>query len=133
MRYLGGPIMHAMNKKEIAMRIRQLREERGLRQEDVAGVLGIKQPAYCDLENGSTTFTAVAMDKLAEFYGLSLDEFLRPGQPVLNMHDHSSNGFNAYHMQHRHGMSEEVTKRFLEVLDANARALEKLAEVLGKR
>lgn len=49
------------------------------------------------------------------------------------MHDHSSNGFNAYHMQHQHGMSEEVTKRFLEVLDANARALEKLAEVWGKR
>jgi len=122
-----------MNKKEIAMRIRQLREERGLRQEDVARVLGIKQPAYCDLESGSTTFTAVALDKLAEFYGLSLDEFLRPGQPVLNMHDQSTNGFNAYHMQHQHGMSEEVTKRFLEVLEANARALEKLAEVLGRR
>jgi hypothetical protein len=35
--------------------------------------------------------------------------------------------------QHQHGMSEEVTKRFLEVLDANARALEKLAEVLGRK
>jgi transcriptional regulator with XRE-family HTH domain len=122
-----------MNKKEIAMRIRQLREERGLRQEDVARVLGIKQPAYCDLENGSTAFTAVALDKLAEFYGLSLDEFLRPGQPVLNMHDHSTNGFNAYHMQHQHGMNEELSKRLVEVLDANARALEKLAELLGKR
>jgi hypothetical protein len=62
-----------------------------------------------------------------------LDEFLHPGQPVLNMHDHSSNGFNAYHMQHQHGMSEEVTKRLIELLDANTRALEKLTELLAKR
>jgi transcriptional regulator with XRE-family HTH domain len=121
------------NKKEIAMRIRQLREERGLRQEDVAGVLGIKQPAYCDLESGSTTFTAVALDKLAELYGLSLDEFLRPGQPVLNMHDHSSQGFNVVHSQTIHGFSDDVSRRLVEVLDANARALEKLAEVLGRK
>lgn len=122
-----------MNKKEIAMRIRQLREERGLRQEDVARVLGIKQPAYCDLESGSTTFTAVALDKLAEFYGLSLDEFLRPGQPVLNMHDQASQGYNVIYSQTINGMSDDISRRLVEVLEANARALEKLAEVLGKK
>lgn len=115
------------------MRIRQLREERGLRQEDVARVLGIKQPAYCDLESGSTTFTAVALDKLAEFYGLSLDEFLRPGQPVLNMHDQASQGYNVIYSQTINGMSDDISRRLVEVLEANARALEKLAEVLGKK
>jgi len=130
---LAGQSPRAMNKKEIAMRIRQLREERGLRQEDVARVLGIKQPAYCDLESGSTTFTAVALDKLAEFYGLGLDEFLRPGQPVLNMQDHASHGYNVIHSQTINGTSEELTKRLVEVLDANARALEKLSELLGRR
>lgn len=54
-----------MNRKEIAMRIKQLREDRGLHQKEVAAVLGIGQPAYCDLENGHTAFTAVALDKLA--------------------------------------------------------------------
>ncbi len=72
--------------------------------------------------------SAVEMDKLAEFYGMSLDEFLRSGQPVLHMHDHSSQGFNAYHMQHQHGVSDDLMKQFIDALTANARAIEKLAE-----
>ncbi len=113
------------------MRIRKLREERTLRQEDVARVLGIGQPAYCALESGSTTVTAEALYKLAKFYGLSLDELLLPGQPVPNMHDVPSNGFNTGGMQ-QHGMSEQLTRRLVEVLEANARALERLAEMLGR-
>lgn len=119
-----------MNKKEIAMRIRHLREERGLRQEDVARVLGIKQPAYCDLEGGNSAFTAVALDKLAEFYGLSLDEFLRGGQPVLNMQDNATHGYidNVIHAQNFHGASEELMRRSVDALAAIAIALEKLSE-----
>lgn len=117
-----------MNKKEIGMRIKQLREERGLHQKEVGAVLGIGQPAYCDLENGHTAFTAVALDKLAEFYGLTLNEFLHADKAVLNMNDHSSQGYNAYHMQHQHGVSEDTMKKFLEALVANTSTLEKLAE-----
>jgi transcriptional regulator with XRE-family HTH domain len=64
-----------MNKKEIAMRIKQLREDHHLHQKEVAAVLGISQSAYSDLENGHTAFTAVALDKLAEFYGKALTSF----------------------------------------------------------
>lgn len=117
-----------MNKKEIAMRIKDLREKRGLHQKEVAAVLGISQSAYSDWENGHTAFTAVALDRLAEFYGVTLDEFLHADRAVMHMNDHSSNGFNAYHMQHQHGVNEETMQKFLDVLSANTQALETLAE-----
>ncbi len=116
-----------MNKKEIALRIRELRGDRGLHQKEVADVLGISQSAYCDLENGHTTFTAVALDKLAEFYDLSLDEFLHSDQAVMHMHDQSSHGFNAYRMQHQHGVSEDTMKKFIEALVSNTAVMEKLS------
>lgn len=58
----------------------------------------------------------------------------------MHMHDHSSNGFNAYHMEHRHGASEEWELKMLEILTANTRVLERwteqmsmLTEVMTKR
>lgn len=119
-----------MNKKEIGMRLQQLRNDRHLQQKEVAAVLGISPSAYCDRENGHVMLSAVEMDKLAGFYEMSLDEFLRAGQPVLNMQDHASHGYidNVIHAQNFHGAGEEVMKRFIDALDANAKALEKLAE-----
>lgn len=121
-----------MNNKEMGMRIKQLREERGLHQKEVAMVLGIGQPAYCDLENGHTAFTAVALDKLAEFYGLTIDEFLHADKAVMHMHDHSSQGYNAYHMQHQHGMDEDTTKRLFDLFKLATNALEKISEQQSK-
>lgn len=121
-----------MNNKEIGDRLRVLREQRKLTQEEVADVLGIKQPAYSDMENGHTAFKAVDLDKLSEFYGKSLDELLHGDKAVMHMHDHSTNGFNAYHMQHQHGVSEDTVKKFLEALVANTNALERLVEKQGQ-
>lgn len=117
----------AMLKKEIAMRIKQLREDRHLHQKEVAAALGISTTAYCDLENGHTAFTAVELDKLAEFHGTGLDDLLHGDKYVLHMHDHSSNGASV-HNQYQHGVGEETMKQFVEVLTAITRTLERLAE-----
>lgn len=50
----------------------------------------------------------------------------------MNRNDHSSQGYNAYHMQHQHGVSEETMKKFLEALMANTKALERMAEKQSK-
>lgn len=121
-----------MNKKEIALRIKELRDERGLHQKEVAAVLGLSTSAYCDLENGHTTFTAVALDKLVEFYGLSLDEFLHAVKAVMHMNDHASSGFNAYHMQHQHGMGEDTVKKLFELFAVAMSTLEKISEQQSK-
>lgn len=123
-----------MNKKEIAMRITQLRVDRGLHQKEVPAVLGLGQSAYCDRENGHTAFTAVELDKLAEFHGKTLDELLHADRSVLNMHEHSSHGYidNVIHAQNIHGVSEDTIKKFLEAIVANTCTLEKLFEQQGR-
>ncbi|MFZ1694664.1 MAG: helix-turn-helix transcriptional regulator [Flavobacteriales bacterium] len=121
-----------MNKKEIAMRIKSLREDRHIHQKEVASVLGISQSAYSDLENGHTAFTAVALDKLAEYYGMSLDEFLHADKVVMNMNDSSSQGYNAYHMQHQHGFGEDTSKKLFNLLSAAVSALDKISEQQAK-
>lgn len=115
-----------MNKKELASRIKELREDRHLHQKEVVAALGISQTAYCDRENGHTAFTAVELDKLAEFHGKTLDELLHADKYVLHMHDHSSNGACG-HNQYQ-GVSEETMKKFMDTLASIAASLERFAE-----
>lgn len=119
-----------MDNKEIGLRLKKLREDRGLHQKEVAAVLGIVQSAYCDRENGHTAFTAVELDKLAEFHGKTLDELLRADKSVLNMQPHSSHGYidNVIHAQNFHGVTEETMKQFVEALTANTKAIEGIAD-----
>src|SRR5690606_38422035 len=105
-----GSKLPTMNKDEIAWRIKELRVDRHLHQKEVAAALGISPSSYCDRENGHTAFTAEELDKLAEFHGKTLDELLHADRAVMHMNDHASNGFNAYHMEHPHGASEELMK-----------------------
>jgi transcriptional regulator with XRE-family HTH domain len=123
-----------MNKKELALRIKGLREDRHLHQKEVAAVLGISQTDYCDRENGHTAFTAVELDKLAEFHGKTLAELLHADRSVLHMNDHASHGYieNVSHAQTFNGVSEEVMKQFVDGLAANARALERVTELQAK-
>lgn len=121
-----------MNMKEIAMRVQQLRTDdpRHWAQKEVVAMLGISQSAYSDKENGHTAFTAVELDKLAEFYGKTLDELLHADRSVLNMHDRSSHGYidNVIHALNVHGVSEELMTSITDMLQANTRAMERLAE-----
>lgn len=110
------------------MRMLKLREERGLSQEEVAEVLGIKQPAYSELESGTTKLTADYLDRLSKFYGMSMDEFLRADQPVLNMHDHASHGYNVIHTQNQNGLSKDQFKQICDILEGYAAVLRDIAK-----
>lgn len=111
------------------MRIRDLRMRRKLTQDEVAEVLGLKQPAYCDLENGISAFKAVHLDKLAGFYGLSLDELLHGDQPTLNMCDNASHGYLQSHVQNT--TSEELLKRICDLLETNTSVIRELAVLIS--
>lgn len=54
-------------------RIRDLRMDRGLTQEEVARVLHVSQNTYSQYEIGTTRYPLDAVVKLAEFYGVSVD------------------------------------------------------------
>ncbi len=58
------------------MRIRELREDRDLTQQDVAMILNCKQNTYQQYESGKRQLPVHALIKLCLYYGVSADYVL---------------------------------------------------------
>ena len=54
-------------------RLRELREDRDLRQIDVSSATGIDQKTLSNYETGKTNPDSFALMKLADFFGVSID------------------------------------------------------------
>lgn len=54
-------------------KIREIREDRGYTQQQIADFLHIGQRTYSDYESGKTRIPLESAMKLAEFYNVSLD------------------------------------------------------------
>lgn len=56
--------------------IRNLREDRDIKQREIAEVLGVSQNTYSQYETGKIAYTDQILIKLADFYGVSTDYLL---------------------------------------------------------
>ncbi len=56
--------------------IRNLREDRDLKQKDLATMLNVSQNTYSQYETGTIELTASTLIKLADFYDVSVDYLL---------------------------------------------------------
>ena len=61
-------------------RIHDLREDHDLTQQQVADAIGITQRKYSYVETGQQQLTADILNKLADFYDVSIDYILRQTQ-----------------------------------------------------
>lgn len=69
-------------------RIRDLREDRDLRQVDVSEAIGIDQRTLSNYETGKTNPDSFAIIKLADFFGVSTDYLLgRTNNNTINADD----------------------------------------------
>lgn len=59
--------------KKYKNRIRDLREDRDLRQTDVSKATGIDQKILSNYETGKTSPDSYALIRLADFFGVSID------------------------------------------------------------
>ena len=57
-------------------RVRDLREDSDLKQDDIARVLNCTQACYSNYENGKREIPPAVLEKLADFYGVSVDYLL---------------------------------------------------------
>ena len=62
-------------------RLRDLREDHDLKQEEVAKLLGIQQTVNSRYERGARTIPLEHLVKLAEFYQVSVDALLEHWKP----------------------------------------------------
>lgn len=64
--------------QEILMKIKKLREDRGLSLKDVAKGIGYKSgKGYYEVESGKISLKVEHVEKLANFYGISVTYFFR--------------------------------------------------------
>lgn len=61
---------------KFSIRLKELRNEKGLSQKQIAKDLGYAQSTYCDWENGKIEPTASALIKIADYYGVCIDYLL---------------------------------------------------------
>lgn len=67
----------------IAKNIEKLRIERGLTQEEAGEVLGLSRATYNGVENNKRPVTVDELEKLADYYGVSVDSFFSRPRNVL--------------------------------------------------
>ena len=58
------------------IRIRNLREDKDLRQKDIAKVLGISQQYYSEYENGKRKFNNDVVKELADYYNIKVSDIV---------------------------------------------------------
>lgn len=59
------------------LRLKDLREDKDLKQVDIANLLNCSQAAYSRYENGERDIPLEALNKLAEFYNVSVDFIMK--------------------------------------------------------
>jgi len=62
--------------------IKKIREQRGLQQKQLAAEVGIPYTSYNKIETGSRDVTIEELDKIARYYGLSIDQVVHFNEAV---------------------------------------------------
>src|SRR5260370_11581612 len=74
--------------KTLGQRLAEARKARGVTQEDVAAFLGYSRPTYIAMEKGERSAKADEIMRLATYFGRTVHELVRPGEPVVALQPH---------------------------------------------
>jgi transcriptional regulator with XRE-family HTH domain len=66
----------------VGINIRRLRENRGVKQSEIADLIGMHCSNYSKIENGQREISVVAVDKIAQFFNISIDELVHLGEDI---------------------------------------------------
>lgn len=95
-------------------RIRDLREDRDLRQIDVANAVGIDQQTISNYETERTRPDSEALIRLADYFGVSIDYLLGHTPPASDDERRLLTYFRSFTPGQRHFLLEqaEITARY---------------------
>ena len=68
----------------IGKRIKDLRIEKGMSQQDLGDLVGVTKVSICGYENGTRTPSLETFDLLADIFGVSADYLLGREVPIVN-------------------------------------------------
>ncbi len=67
---------------DIGANIKRLRKDRVIKQSKIADLVGMHRSNYSKIENGQREISLAAVDKIAEFFNISIDELVHMGQEI---------------------------------------------------
>ena len=67
---------------DIGINIKRLREDRGIKQHEIADLIGMHRSNYSKIENGQREIALASVDKIAAFFNITIDELVHMGEAV---------------------------------------------------
>lgn len=105
-------------------KLTELRKTKGLSQYELADLLGFSRGQLANYEQGSREPNFETTLKIADFFGVSLDELIKPYIPLGS----DTNLFISEEINEEEGLSEN-TQHFVEKKIRRSKVLEKLYEL----
>jgi transcriptional regulator with XRE-family HTH domain len=98
--------------------LKKLRQEQGVSQEFLAGKIGVSRPTYAQIESGVRDMSVKEAQKLAQFFGLSLSDFIAekkvPTTPKVELE--KERDLKKEKNESRISVPQEKVEKFKEVL-----------------
>lgn len=66
----------------VGINIRRLREDRGIKQSEIADLIGMHRSNYSKIETGQREISVAAVDKIAGFFNMTIDELVHLGEDI---------------------------------------------------
>ena len=66
----------------VGINIRRLREDRGIKQSEIADLIGMHRSNYSKIETGQREISVTAVDKIAGFFNITIDELVHLGEDI---------------------------------------------------
>jgi len=97
--------------------LKKLRQEQSISQEFLAKKINVSRPTYAQIESGARDISVKEAQKLAQFFGLSLEDFLASKKtPELKVELEKSKKRKIKKLESRISVPQEKVEKFKEVL-----------------
>jgi transcriptional regulator with XRE-family HTH domain len=113
----------------IGIKIRQIRESKGIKQQTIADVIGVSQPSYQKMETGETKIKADDLIKIAASLDTPLEEFVKEELAINNIQYNKDNAKGDI-TNFNHNAFENERKMWEKLITSKDSEIEALREII---
>lgn len=114
-----------------------LRKEKGLKQEEMAALVGVSRATWSDYERGKNEPNISAIIKIADYFRLGIDELLRGDVHLIEKTKKEENSknvhLNVHPNVHLNRESEDKKDNLIDTLKKLVKSQEEVLEMLRER
>ena len=97
----------------IGQKIKTLRKQKGLSQEQVADSLHISQPTYARIERGEGCAWASYLEPISKFFDIKPEELLMQDKVIVNNNQQGGNGAFIIHQE----LAQDMLNKYEKIID----------------